>query len=159
MGRGRHYPHATVKCAKRGGPHGARAEACAAKRTARQVAMARGWKSPPAGSVRLPRQRPRLLRWRRQRRRSRRSPSRPRRRWRSRGRRRFLGCASVLFLLPLCRSFSWQSWGEGDRGRPTMTVFFLVQGEEMGIAQKSPPLSRFSGQRHWAPAPCSGIFK
>ena len=44
MGRGRHYPHATVKCANCGGPHGARTEACAAKSTAHQAA--RGWKSP-----------------------------------------------------------------------------------------------------------------
>ena len=45
VGKGRHCPHATVKCANCGGPHGARAEACAAKRAARQAA--RGWKSPP----------------------------------------------------------------------------------------------------------------
>ena len=44
-GRGRLCPHGTAKCANCGGPHGARADACAAKREARQCA--RGWRSPP----------------------------------------------------------------------------------------------------------------
>ena len=44
MGRGRPCPHGTVKCANCGGPHGARADACAAKREAR--GGARGWRSP-----------------------------------------------------------------------------------------------------------------
>ena len=45
VGRGRPCPHGTVKCANYGGPHGARADACAAKREAR--VEARGWRSPP----------------------------------------------------------------------------------------------------------------
>ena len=44
MGGGRPCPHGTVKCANCGGPHGARADACAAKREAR--AEARGWGPP-----------------------------------------------------------------------------------------------------------------
>ena len=44
VGRGRPCPHGTVKCANCGGPHGARADACAAKREAR--VEARGWRSP-----------------------------------------------------------------------------------------------------------------
>ena len=44
VGRGRPCPHGTVKCANCGGPHGARADACAAKREAR--GEARGWRSP-----------------------------------------------------------------------------------------------------------------
>ena len=38
-------PHGAAKCANCGGPHWARADACAAKRGARQ--SARGWRSPP----------------------------------------------------------------------------------------------------------------
>ena len=45
VGRGRPYPHGTIKCANCGGPHGARADACAAKREAR--GEARGWRTPP----------------------------------------------------------------------------------------------------------------
>ena len=45
MGRGHRCPHTTAKCANCGGPHGARAEACASKRKARQ--SARGWLTPP----------------------------------------------------------------------------------------------------------------
>ena len=37
-GRGRGFPHRTTKCANCGGPYGARADACAAKREARQLA-------------------------------------------------------------------------------------------------------------------------
>ena len=37
-------PHGTVKCANCGGPHGARADACAVKREAR--GEAKGWRSP-----------------------------------------------------------------------------------------------------------------
>ena len=50
VGRGRHCPHVTVKCANCDGPHGAQAEACAAKRTARQAC--RGWRPtpPPQGA-------------------------------------------------------------------------------------------------------------
>ena len=44
MGRGRPCAHGVVKCANCGGPHGARADACAAKREAR--VEARGWRSP-----------------------------------------------------------------------------------------------------------------
>ena len=44
MGRGRSCPHGTVKCANCGGPHGAKADACAAKREAR--GEAKGWRSP-----------------------------------------------------------------------------------------------------------------
>ena len=44
-GEGRSCPHGQTKCANCGGPHGARADACAAKRTARQ--LARVWKTPP----------------------------------------------------------------------------------------------------------------
>ena len=45
VGRGCLCPHGTVKRANCGGPHGARADACAAKREAR--GEARGWQSPP----------------------------------------------------------------------------------------------------------------
>ena len=38
-------PHTTVKCANCGGPHGARADACVAKKIAQHAA--RGWRSPP----------------------------------------------------------------------------------------------------------------
>ena len=38
-------PHTTAKCANCGGPHGARADACQAKRIAQHAA--RGWRSPP----------------------------------------------------------------------------------------------------------------
>ena len=44
MGKGRPCPHGVVKCANCGGPHGARADACAAKREAR--VEARGRRSP-----------------------------------------------------------------------------------------------------------------
>ena len=44
VGKGRPCPHETAKCANCGGPHGARADACAAKREAR--GGARGWRSP-----------------------------------------------------------------------------------------------------------------
>ena len=37
-------PHTTAKCANCGGPHGTRADACAAKRIAQHTA--RGWRSP-----------------------------------------------------------------------------------------------------------------
>ena len=45
VGRGRMCPHTTAKCANCGGPHGARADAYAAKRIAQHAA--RGWRSPP----------------------------------------------------------------------------------------------------------------
>ena len=45
MGRGRGCPHETTKCANCKGPHGARADACAAKKEARQLAWR--WRSPP----------------------------------------------------------------------------------------------------------------
>ena len=38
-------PHTMAKCANCGGPHGARADACAAKKIAQHAA--RGWRSPP----------------------------------------------------------------------------------------------------------------
>ena len=38
-------PHTTAKCTNCGGPHGARADACAAKKIAQHAA--RGWRSPP----------------------------------------------------------------------------------------------------------------
>ena len=38
-------PHVTAKCANCGGPHGARADACAARKIAQHAA--RGWRSPP----------------------------------------------------------------------------------------------------------------
>ena len=38
-------PHTTAKCANCGGPHGARADACAARKIAQHAA--RGWRSPP----------------------------------------------------------------------------------------------------------------
>ena len=44
VGRGRPCPHGAVRCANCGGPHGARADACMAKREAR--VEARGWRSP-----------------------------------------------------------------------------------------------------------------
>ena len=44
MGKSRPCPHGAVKCANCGGPHGARADACMARRKA-QV-EARGWRSP-----------------------------------------------------------------------------------------------------------------
>ena len=43
MGRGHPCPYGAVKCANCGGPHGARADACAAKREAR--VEAKGWRS------------------------------------------------------------------------------------------------------------------
>ena len=45
VGGGRPCPHWVAKCANCGGSHGARADACAAKREARLAA--RGWRSPP----------------------------------------------------------------------------------------------------------------
>ena len=45
VGRSRMCPHTTAKCANCGGPHGARADAYAAKRIAQHTA--RGWRSPP----------------------------------------------------------------------------------------------------------------
>ena len=45
VGKGRPCPHGTTKCANCGGPYGSRADACMAKRSARQ--LAKGWKSPP----------------------------------------------------------------------------------------------------------------
>ena len=45
VGRSRPCPHGQTKCANCGGPHRARADACAAKKTALQ--LARGWKTPP----------------------------------------------------------------------------------------------------------------
>ena len=45
MGRGRMCPHTTARCANCGGPHGARADACAAKKIAQHAA--RGWRPPP----------------------------------------------------------------------------------------------------------------
>ena len=44
VGKGRPCPHGTVKCANCGGPHGARADAFAAKKEAR--VEARGWRPP-----------------------------------------------------------------------------------------------------------------
>ena len=44
VGRGRPCLHGTTKCANCGGSHGARADACAAKREARREA--KGWRSP-----------------------------------------------------------------------------------------------------------------
>ena len=43
-GKGHPYPHGAAKCANCGGPHGARADACAAKRDAHGAA--KGWRSP-----------------------------------------------------------------------------------------------------------------
>ena len=45
MGKGHPCPHGAARCANCGGAHGARADACAAKREARL--SARGWRSPP----------------------------------------------------------------------------------------------------------------
>ena len=45
MGRGRMCPHTTAKCANCGGPHGAWADACQAKKIAQHAT--RGWRSPP----------------------------------------------------------------------------------------------------------------
>ena len=39
-------PHTTAKCANCGGPHGARADACVAKKIAQHAS--RGWRSPPS---------------------------------------------------------------------------------------------------------------
>ena len=44
MGKGHPCPHGAAKCANCGGAHGARADACAAKREARL--SVRGWRSP-----------------------------------------------------------------------------------------------------------------
>ena len=44
-GRGRGCSHTTTRCANCKGPHGARADACAAKKEARQLAWR--WRSPP----------------------------------------------------------------------------------------------------------------
>ena len=44
VGKGRMCSHTTAKCANCGGPHGARADACQAKRIAQHAA--RGWRSP-----------------------------------------------------------------------------------------------------------------
>ena len=43
MGRGRMCPHVMAKCANCGGPHGARADACVARKIAQHAA--RGWRS------------------------------------------------------------------------------------------------------------------
>ena len=48
VGRGRPCPHGQTRCVNCGGPHRAWADACAAKKTARQ--LARGWKTPPPPS-------------------------------------------------------------------------------------------------------------
>ena len=45
VGKGHPCPHGAVKCANCGGPHGARADVCGAKREAR--GEARGWRSLP----------------------------------------------------------------------------------------------------------------
>ena len=45
MGKGHPCPHGAAKCVNCGEAHGARADACAAKREARLAA--RGWRSPP----------------------------------------------------------------------------------------------------------------
>ena len=45
VGRGRECPHETTKCANCKGPHGTRADACAAKEEARQLTWR--WRSPP----------------------------------------------------------------------------------------------------------------
>ena len=45
VGSGRMCIHTTAKCANCGGPHGARADACVAKRIAQHAS--RGWRSPP----------------------------------------------------------------------------------------------------------------
>ena len=45
VGKGHPCPHGATKCANCGEAHGARADACAAKREARLAA--RGWRSPP----------------------------------------------------------------------------------------------------------------
>ena len=45
VGRGRMCPQTTAKCANCGGPHGARADACAAKKIAQHAV--RGWRSSP----------------------------------------------------------------------------------------------------------------
>ena len=45
VGRGRMCPHTTAKCANCGGPHGARADACQAKKIAQHAA--REWRLPP----------------------------------------------------------------------------------------------------------------
>ena len=45
VGKGHPCPHGAAKCANCGGAHGARADACAFKREARQPA--RGWRLPP----------------------------------------------------------------------------------------------------------------
>ena len=44
-GRGHGCTHVTIQCANCKGPHGARADACGAKKEARQLAW--GWRSPP----------------------------------------------------------------------------------------------------------------
>ena len=44
-GRGHGCTHVTTQCANCKGPHGARADACGAKKEARQLAW--GWRSPP----------------------------------------------------------------------------------------------------------------
>ena len=44
VGRGRMCPYVTAKCANCGSPHGAGADACAAKKIAQHAA--RGWRSP-----------------------------------------------------------------------------------------------------------------
>ena len=44
-GRGHGCTHVTTQCVNCKGPHGARADTCAAKKEARQLAW--GWKSPP----------------------------------------------------------------------------------------------------------------
>ena len=45
LDRGRMCSHTTAKCANCGGPHGARADACQAKKIAQHAT--RGWRSPP----------------------------------------------------------------------------------------------------------------
>ena len=45
VGRGRMCSHTTAKCTNCGGPHGARADACVAKKIAQHAS--RGWRSPP----------------------------------------------------------------------------------------------------------------
>ena len=45
-GRGRGCPHTITRCANCKGPHGARADTCAAKKEARQLAWR--WRAPPS---------------------------------------------------------------------------------------------------------------
>ena len=144
-GRGRGCPHETTKCANCKGPRGARAEACAAKQEARQLAWR--WKSPPRprrerrgtqAAPKLPKTRPRSPRKgkRRPRRRLRRgSPQRGRdgRVGGPRGGRSVCLFVFVLYWFP-CVALFFGGYGGKEIGYDSceLGTGFRLKGGKMG---------------------------